>query len=203
MERERGSPGPEGGVRMPALLSSEWDREIHRRLTRGDDTALAEVYDQLGARVLSVALRVTRDRLAAEDVTQDVFIEVWRKPHSYDPSRGSLRTWLVSVAHHRAVDWVRREERRRRQADRELPEPRAPLAVEEEVEAADLAARVRTALDRLTPEQREAILLAYWHGRTYRQVAQVLDIPEGTAKSRMRLGLRRLADALTAEGILR
>ena len=140
------------------------------------------------------------DARAAEDVSQDVFVAFWERPDVFDPARGSLRTWLGTLTHRRAVDHVRREEARRRRAERAasraVPEP----DVEEMATALLTAERVRAALELLPPDQRRAIQLAYFGGKTYRQVAETLGIPEGTAKSRLRLALRRIADALEAEG---
>src|SRR5439155_49629 len=121
-------------------------------------------------------------------------------PGAFDPERGSLRTWLGTLAHRRSVDYVRREEARRRRAEREASRAVAAPDVEEMATALLSAERVRAALDLLPDEQRRAIQLAYFGGKTYRQVAETLGIPEGTAKSRLRLGLKRIADALEAEG---
>jgi RNA polymerase sigma factor (sigma-70 family) len=186
------------GVRE--IRPSQWEAEVRARLAAGDDAALGEVYDQFSSFVHGLALRVIGDPRAAEDVTQDVFVAIWEKPTAFEPGRGSLRTWLATLAHRRAVDYVRREEARRRRAQREANRPSATPDVEEMALALVTAERVRTALDTLPDEQRQAIDLAYFGGRTYRQVAEDLGIPEGTAKSRLRLGLRRVAESLEAEG---
>jgi RNA polymerase sigma-70 factor (ECF subfamily) len=179
---------------------SGWEREVRDRVVAGDDTGLREVYDQYSSFVYGLAVRVIGDARAAEDVSQDVFVAFWERPAAFDPERGSLRTWLGTLAHRRSVDHVRREEARRRRAEREASRAVAAPDVEEMATALLTAERVRAALDVLPPEQRRAIQLAYFGGRTYRQVAEELGIPEGTAKSRLRLGLRRIADALEAEG---
>src|SRR5262249_30570206 len=159
-------------------------------------TALPELYDQFGPYVYGLAARVIGDRRAAEDVTQDVFLSLWERPEAFDPERGPLRTFVGTLAHRRAIDVVRREEARRRRAAREAATI-VPIPDVDELAIAILAAeRVRAEVDRLPVEQREAIELAYFGGRTYRQVAAQLGVPEGTVKSRMRLGLRRIADAL-------
>jgi len=129
-----------------------------------------------------------------------VFVSFWERPGAFDPARGSLRTWLGTLTHRRAVDHVRREEARRRRAEREAGRAVAAPDVEEMATALVAAERVRAALDVLPEEQRLAVQLAYFGGRTYRQVAETLGIPEGTAKSRLRLALRRIAAALEAEG---
>jgi len=179
---------------------NEWERTVSARLVAGDDTALREVYDQYASFVYGLAARVIGDTRAAEDVSQDVFLAFWERPAAFDPERGSLRTWLGTLTHRRSVDYVRREEARRRRAAREASRAVATPDVEEMATALLAAERVRAALDVLPPEQRRAIQLAYFGGKTYRQVAETLGIPEGTAKSRLRLALRRIADALEAEG---
>jgi RNA polymerase sigma-70 factor (ECF subfamily) len=179
---------------------SEWEHDVRDRVVAGDDTGLREVYDQYASFVYGLAVRVIGDPRAAEDVSQDVFIAFWERPGAFDPDRGSLRTWLGTLTHRRSVDYVRREEARRRRATREASRAVPTPDVEEMATALLTAERVRAALDLLPTEQRRAIQLAYFGGKTYRQVAETLGIPEGTAKSRLRLALRRIADALEAEG---
>jgi RNA polymerase sigma factor (sigma-70 family) len=178
---------------------SKWERTTRDRLIAGEEAALTEIYDQFASFVYGLALRVIGDARAAEDVVQDVFVGVWERPDAFDPDRGSLRTWLGTLAHRRAVDHVRREEARRRRAIKEASRSDTTPDVEEMAMALVTAERVRSALATLPDDQRRAIQLAYFGGKTYRQVAQVLGIPEGTAKSRLRLGLRRIADALEHE----
>jgi RNA polymerase sigma-70 factor (ECF subfamily) len=178
---------------------SQWERTTRDRLIAGEEAALTEIYDQFASFVYGLALRVIGDARAAEDVAQDVFVGVWERPDAFDPDRGSLRTWLGTLAHRRAVDHVRREEARRRRAIKEASRPDTTPDVEEMAMALVTAERVRSALATLPDEQRRAIQLAYFGGKTYRQVAEVLGIPEGTAKSRLRLGLRRIAGALEHE----
>ncbi|MGQ0823906.1 MAG: sigma-70 family RNA polymerase sigma factor [Actinomycetota bacterium] len=180
---------------------SGWEDAVRARLLARDDAALGELYDQYGSYVFGLAARVINDRRAAEDVTQDVFLAIWERPECFDPERGRLRTFLGTIAHRRAIDYVRREEARRRRSERDaaafLPIP----DVDELAMALVTAEHVRAEVERLPSEQRVAIELAYFGCRTYRQVAAELGIPEGTAKSRMRLGLRRIADALEARGL--
>ncbi|HEY3095503.1 MAG TPA: sigma-70 family RNA polymerase sigma factor [Acidimicrobiia bacterium] len=178
---------------------SQWERTTRARLIAGEESALNEIYDQFASFVYGLALRVIGDARAAEDVAQDVFVSVWERPDAFDPDRGSLRTWLGTLAHRRAVDHVRREEARRRRAVKEASRSQTAPDVEEMAMALVTAERVRAALATLPDDQRRAIQLAYFGGKTYRQVAEVLGIPEGTAKSRLRLGLRRIADALDDE----
>jgi RNA polymerase sigma-70 factor (ECF subfamily) len=175
-----------------------------RRLIAGDEEALAEAYDLYSPLVYGLARRVTGSQSAAEDITQDVFVKLWTTPEGFDPERGSLKTYLGMLTHGRAVDVVRSDTRR---AQREQAEAVAMVDVEpaawarpESVEDADMADRVRRAVDRLPEPQRQALQLAYFGGHSYRSVATVLGIPEGTAKSRLRQALARLSDLLVAEG---
>jgi RNA polymerase sigma-70 factor (ECF subfamily) len=188
------------GAGTRVVAPSEWEHHMRARLVAGDDGALGHVYDQYASFVYGLAFRVTGDARAAEDVCQDVFVGFWERPDAYDPARGSLRTWLGTLAHRRAVDYVRREEAKRRRAERHAARAVTMPDVEEMATAMVTAERVRAAVDVLPGDQRRAIQLAYFGGKTYREVAEVLGIPEGTAKSRLRLGLRRIADALEAEG---
>lgn len=197
-------PGPRGEcvpMHQNPLLGTAWEAAVRDRLMERDEGALADLYDQFGSYVFGLAARVIGDRRAAEDVTQDVFLAMWERPGAFDPERGKLRTFLGTLAHRRAIDYVRREEARRRRAARDaavvLPIP----DVDELAMAIVTAEQVRAEVERLPAEQRAAVELAYFGGRTYRQVAEELGIPEGTAKSRMRLGLARIADALEARGM--
>jgi RNA polymerase sigma-70 factor (ECF subfamily) len=167
--------------------------------------ALGEIYKRYGGAVWSVARRVCRNADLADEVAQTVFTELWSRPQRYDPSRGSLRPWLLAQAHSRAVDVVRSEEARRRRQERDAQLDPAPQSaeVELEVHAAALAADVRRAVEELPPDERDAILLAYFGGHTYTQTAALLGAPEGTIKSRIRRGLMSLRRALEDEGVTR
>jgi RNA polymerase sigma factor (sigma-70 family) len=184
---------------MPVLGSAERDALLLARIEAGDDRALAEVYDEHGGMVFGIARRVTRDEQLACDVSQEVFTCLWELPERVDLTKGSLRAFLAMLAHRRAVDEVRRSERRTRvQASLMLPE-QSEGPEEDVIEAAATAwrsNRLREVIKALSDEQRTALHLAYFDGLTYRQVAEVLGIPEGTAKSRLRLGLRRLRTLL-------
>lgn len=179
-----------------------WETRLVARIAAGDETALAEVYDQYAPMVFGLAQRVLAERLAAEDVTQEVFVFLWERPEAFDAERGSLRSWLGVVTHRRAVDRVRREEAERRRADAAALQPMtAPPDMAEAATSVLIAERVRDAVAQLPEEQRAAVMLAYFEGKTYVEVAEILGIPEGTAKSRMRLALRKLAGSLQGEGI--
>jgi RNA polymerase sigma-70 factor (ECF subfamily) len=187
------------GEAMPVRGSAERDALLLARIEAGDDRALAEVYDDHSALVFGIARRVTRDEQLACDVSQEVFTCLWELPERVDLTKGSLRGFLAMLAHRRAVDEVRRSERRTRaQASLTLPQ-QSEGPEEDVVEAASTtwrADRLREVIKALSDEQRTALRLAYFEGLTYRQVADVLGIPEGTAKSRLRLGLSRLRTLL-------
>ena len=174
---------------------------IRRRLAAGDEAALGEVYDAYAPLVFGLALRITRSREAAEDVTQEVFAFLWERPLAFDPAKGPLRAWLGTLAHRRAVEVVRREERRRVLATVWAAHETVAPDIESEVAAAEVSGRVRHAVAVLPGGLREVVELAYFRGHTYRQVAAVLGLAEGTAKSRIRVALRRIADTLAEEGI--
>ncbi|MEU6802097.1 RNA polymerase sigma factor [Streptomyces neyagawaensis] len=184
----------------PTLEQSSIDVELHRRLVYGDESALREAYAAYGALVRRVAVRVTRSQAAAEDVAQEVFAQLWTSPYGFDARRGSLRTWLSMLAHRRAVDWVRREARHRKDThadDSELHAiPDAGPGPHETVVDRERSLLLHTALAELPRTQREVVHLAYFAGRTYRQAAVELGIPEGTAKTRLRSALRKLAESL-------
>jgi RNA polymerase sigma-70 factor (ECF subfamily) len=186
---------------MGTVEGTAWEHDMKERLIARDPRALTEMYDQFGSYVFGLAARVIGDRRAAEDVTQDVFLQLWERPQAFDPERGRLRTFVGTLAHRRAIDLVRREEARRRRTARDAASVVPIPDVDELAIAIVTAEHVRAELEQLPVEQRTAIELAYFGGRTYRQVAAELGIPEGTAKSRMRLGLRRIADALVAKGM--
>jgi RNA polymerase sigma-70 factor, ECF subfamily len=174
------------------------DALLAARLAAGDDRALAEVFDRLAPAVYSGALRVLGHDAAAQDVVQDVFVELWSHPGRYDPEAGSLRTYLTMQARHRAVDLVRSEMRRvARQERNSRLEPAQPdPSAYEQVMASEAAAAVRAAVEKLPESQRRMIELAYFKGLTCREAAKAAGIPEGTAKSRLRLALAKLETVL-------
>jgi RNA polymerase sigma-70 factor (ECF subfamily) len=163
--------------------------------------ALAEAYRRHGGAVHALARRVLGPGPQADDVAQEVFVELWRRPERFDPARGTLRTYLMTVAHARAVDLLRSESARRAREERTARET-ATAGYDIEHHAWDLAVaeQVRGALAGLPPEERRAIELAYFGGHTYREVATMLGQPEGTVKSRIRAGLRRMRALLELHG---
>lgn len=171
------------------------DARIAAGLQASEEAALREAMSLYGASAFGIANRVCQDRRLAEEAAQEAFLTLWRKPEIFDPSRGSLKTLVVSIARNKAIDLVRREESAHR-----VQEPlRASLEHAEENSPwgdLDRRAQVEWALATLTPAQRDAISLAYFGGRTYREVARELRIPEGTAKTRIRDGLTRLRQLL-------
>ena len=187
---------------MPVRGSAEWDALLLARIEAGDDHALSEIYDEHAGMVLGIARRVIRDEQLARDVSQEVFASFWESPGRVDLAKGSLRSFLAMLAHRRAVDEVRRSERRSR-AQASLVIPEQSKGPEEDVVEASAtewrARRLRHAVQALSDEQRTALRLAYFEGLTYRLVADALGIPEGTAKSRLRLGLSRLRTLLGSD----
>ena len=176
------------------------ERVLLERLANGDETALADLYDRYASFVYALAMRTLIDQQAAEDVTQEVFVYLWQHPDRIDPGRGTLRGFLGTLTHRRSVDAVRRDEARRRREARVAREQANTPDVAETVVPSGASGTVRTALEVLPAAQRRALELAYVDGYTYRQVADVLGIPEGTAKSRLRVALGRIADSLGADG---
>ena len=175
------------------------DAELAERLLSRDEAALRTVIDTYGGVVFGMARRVVAEPTLAEEVAQDTFLSLWRRPGAYDPARGSLQSFLLGVARNKSIDLVRKEESVKRSRDAlaasfeydpdHLTQYEPGVGVEDRHE-------VRHALARLSPLQREAIVLAYFGGRTYREVATELDIPEGTAKTRLRDGLMRLRELM-------
>ncbi|MDO8363658.1 MAG: ECF RNA polymerase sigma factor SigK [Actinomycetota bacterium] len=166
---------------------------------RGDQAAFGMLYDELAGLVHGIVLRVVRDPSQAEEVTQEVFVELWRLAPRYEESRGSVKSWTATLAHRRAIDRVRSEQASRNRMERDAAgRPGEVESVGDIVETSLDNARVRRALGSLTPSQREAVELAYFGGHTYREVAVLLQVPEGTVKSRIRDGMIRLRDELGA-----
>lgn len=186
----------------PALDQS-WERMVAARLGAGDPAAFSECYRQLGSYVYGLAVRVLRDNDLAQDVTQEVFCQLWERPRSFDPDRGSLRSFLGVLAHRRSVDLIRRAEasKRREQAEGDTGRGTSTPDIAEDVQAGMAAEYVRRAVDQLPEDQRRPIVLAYFGGKTFREVAEILEIPEGTAKSRIRMALTKLGREAGATGV--
>jgi RNA polymerase sigma-70 factor (ECF subfamily) len=176
------------------------DAALSARLMDGDHQALREAYQQYGQRVYRVAYGLLRRKELAEDITQDVFVRLWRKPHRYDPGRGSLASFLQLDAHGRSVDLIRSEEARsRREIADERRSSNHQAGPEEEAMKMITSERVRDALAQLRATERAPIAMAFYLGYSYRKVATVLNVPEGTVKSRIRSGLAKLRETLGTE----
>ena len=167
-------------------------------VARGDEQAFAELYPRVAAAVFGLVTRVVRDPAQAEEVTQEVFVELWRTASRFDPARGSARSWIMTCAHRRAVDRVRSAESAARRDDLagRRDQGRPYDEVVEQVEASLEREHVRRGLDALTDLQREAVVLAYYGGYTHREISALLGVPSGTVKTRLRDGLIRLRDHL-------
>jgi RNA polymerase sigma-70 factor, ECF subfamily len=174
------------------------DEAVLAAIARRDEAAVAALYDRYGALAYALAYRILRDRGAAEDVVQDVYLGVWRRAGGYRPGRGSVRTWLLASVHHRAIDRLRGTAGRAR---RDVPLDAAPPAPAGDdpwraVEATLLREAVRQGLAGLPGEQRRALELAYYGGHTQTQIAELTGVPLGTVKGRVRMGLLKLREAL-------
>jgi RNA polymerase sigma-70 factor (ECF subfamily) len=183
-------------------LANASDVTLAMAISRWDQEALAEVYRRNAGPVFGLARRVLGDAAVAEEVVQEVFLRLWHEPGRYDPERGSLRTFLLSQVHSRSVDMLRSDTARRQ---REVRDARSTASGQYDVEHDFLdiavAEGVRDAMGVLQPGERSAIELAYFGGHTYREVASILGEPEGTIKSRIRSGMRRMQSSLAAKGL--
>jgi RNA polymerase sigma-70 factor (ECF subfamily) len=169
---------------------------------QGDPRAFEVVYDRHGGAAFSLAYRMVGDRVAAEDITQEAFLSIWRSKARYQRERGSVRTWVLGIVHHRTIDALRRDlVHARRRADVEGIEEREEAPERTDVEAVrrDEARTIRAAIDTLPEEQSRVIDLAYFGGFTHTQIAEILKLPVGTVKGRMRLALEKMRRELTGE----
>ena len=183
-----------------ASVSDDADRAVLVRLANGDLDALEELYDRYKTMAYSIAYRITNDATAAEDVVQDAFVGAWRNAARYVEGRGSVKTWLLAIVHHRAIDAVRRRRPTTELPDADLPPPEALRLpdVWADISATLDADTVQSALATLSDVQREAIELAYFGGLTQQEIAERTATPLGTVKSRMRLGLLAMRRHLEA-----
>jgi RNA polymerase sigma factor (sigma-70 family) len=170
-------------------------------IASSDEAALAELYDRFGGVAYGLALRILRDEALAQDAVQEAFLAVWRTADRFLAERARASTWVLTLVHRRAVDLVRREERRRGEPLESAPEPSAPQTADEEAELGFRRRVVQEALRRLPPDQRQALELGYYGGLTQSELAEQLDQPLGTIKSRMFTGLARLRELLAQAGL--
>jgi RNA polymerase sigma-70 factor (ECF subfamily) len=171
-------------------------------IARCREEALAEAYRRHSDAAFALAVHVLRDRAIAEDLVQEVFLHLWNDPERFDPNRGTLRSFLMAAVHSRSIDLVRAESARRaREVRHQRLQSTPDYDLEREVVELTLAEQMREAFEVLSDDERRAIELAYLGGHTYREVATLLEQPEGTIKSRIRAGLRRLRDSLVETGI--
>ena len=189
---------PRSGSLRVASAADDADRQVLVDLGEGRLDALEALYDRYRAMAYAIALRITADPALAEDVVQDAFLGVWRHAERYVEGRGSVKTWLLSIVHHRAIDAVRRRRPATELPDPELPAPSQLVSPDVWPEVAGRldAVEVRAAMATLSDVQREAIELAYWGGLSQTEIAERTGAPLGTVKSRMRLGLLALRRSL-------
>jgi RNA polymerase sigma-70 factor (ECF subfamily) len=189
MERELGAAG------RPVSTSSEEDAVLLARVQRGDEPAMAALYDRYSRVVYSVALRVLRDASAAEDVLQEIFMQVWRTPESFVSARGSLAGWLAVVARNRSIDLLRRKRPTEQVEDVVLA---TPGSLAEEGERNILMQRARGVIAQLPAEQRKTLEMAFFDGLTHAEIAEMTGDPLGTVKTRIRSALLTLRKGLSA-----
>jgi RNA polymerase sigma-70 factor (ECF subfamily) len=198
------APGSRPPSAFRTISESSEDRELREALIDRREAALGEVYRRYGQKVYRTAFGILRRSELAEDVTQEVFVRIWQRPERFDPSRGTLGGFLQLDAHGRSVDLLRSEKAR---AEREIREQQlsaasnSPASLEEEVMKRISSERIRDALQTLDADERLPIALAFFQGHSYRRVAEALDLPEGTVKSRIRRGLNRLQELLGEEAL--
>jgi RNA polymerase sigma-70 factor (ECF subfamily) len=198
--------GDEAG--SPLELIAAADAELIGRAARGEARALEVLYDRYSGVVFSFALRIVSERQLAEEILQEAFFRAWQQGGSFSAGRGSFVTWLLSITHNLAIDEIRRRRRRPQKADSEEPEQildsvadtGAGADVEGEVWLGALRDTIGRALAELPPAQRDALEMAYFRGMTQREIAEALGEPLGTIKTRMRLGLQKLREALGSDG---
>jgi RNA polymerase sigma-70 factor, ECF subfamily len=178
------------------------DTTLMAGIRNGDQGAMSVLYERHGRHVFALARRLLNDAAAAEEIVQEVFLRLWREPMRFDPERGQLRSFLFREAHSRSIERMRSETARGKRQDRYENEPSGQVA-DVELEALSIlrSEAVRAAVEQLSEGERDAITLSYFGGHTYREVATMLDLPEGTVKGRIRAGLTKLADHLEHMGV--
>jgi RNA polymerase sigma-70 factor (ECF subfamily) len=182
------------------------DEDLMQLVRRGRAEAFEIVYERHASAAFSLAYRIVGTRNGAEDVTQEAFLNIWRSGARYERARGSVRTWVLGIVHHRAIDFLRRAtvHDRRRASDEGMEERfEAPERTDVEVARRDEARTVRDAMDTLPSEQCQVIELAYFGGFTHTEIADMLDAPVGTIKGRMRLGLKKMREQLGGGAVMR
>ena len=182
-------------------LAEARDRELVQRILRGDGEAFRGLFGRYAPSAMSLARRVVRQPFLAEEIVQEAFLAVWKNPGGYDPQRGSVRSWLMGMVHHRAVDAVRREESQRRRSEESqlsdpVIEPDPADDVVDELGLPEERRAVRAALEGLPDEQRQVIELMYFGGLSQSKISDELGLPLGTVKSRTLLGMKRLRTAI-------
>jgi RNA polymerase sigma-70 factor (ECF subfamily) len=183
---------------VDATASALSNEELLQRVATGDRDAFAELYDRTAPRVFGLVKRLLRDHAQSEEVTQEIFLEIWQTAARYDPSKGGSMAWMLTMTHRRAVDRVRASQASRDRDVRIGIRDHAPDfdSVVENVEVRIESERVKLAMERLTQLQRQAVQLAYFGGYSHREVAAMLSVPIGTVKTRLRDGMIRLRDEL-------
>lgn len=182
------------------MTTQQEDLALLRRVQAGDEEALAELYDRFTPLLYPVALRIVRSVGDAEDVVQDAWMQVWKRSATYDPGRGTVAAWLITVARSRALDRYRSMASRNRAESRVDPEPDAPPSdPASDAASGDVGARVREALGQLQPQQRRVLEIAYFDGLSQSEIAERVQAPLGTVKSWTRQGLMRLRELLPQE----
>ena len=188
---------------MTTPLADLSDAGLVIAVSRYRQEALAEAYRRHAGAVFGLARRLLTDAAQAEEIVQEVFLRLWNQPEKYDPERGSLRSFLLAQCHGRAVDVLRSDTARRRREEQDLRRTaESGYDLEHEVWDLTVADTMREALAALPEGERQAIELAYWGGHSYREVADLLGQPEGTVKSRIRAGLKRLRSELADAGLV-
>ena len=192
---------------LPLLLAlqlGEADPDLAARIKRRDPQAMADLYDRYGRLAFSLIFRIVRDREMAEDLVQETFLRVWTRAQAFESERGALGAWLLAVARNRAIDYIRSVDGRMARSSYELVELENPALfanVESQIASSEQAQRVREALERLNPNQRTVIELAYFEGLSQTEMAERMGQPLGTVKTWVRTALKNLRDDLAQKAI--